>query len=133
MGRSLSVTIVVVATLLGQVDGVAAAPSQTAKTGLCVKIAKRDLKVSDAVVIVGSGDPDRDRRLRDEAIGVQTPTPVAWNSDFWISMWVGDFKEADGETLKEPLPNIDCRALNRQLCRQDECRVRWPRPRRHTK
>lgn len=94
-------------------------PSSAAQaTGLCVLVTGDDLRVKDAVVVVSSGRQALDESRRSDVIGMQTPVPVSWSSDFWTGLTVEDPATSEASANAPP----DCGDLNRQLCGALNCR-----------
>lgn len=61
-----------------------------AAVGMCVLIAKADQQIKEAILIVSSGDPERDKRVLAEVIGEEVPGPADWEDGRWYRFWVGE-------------------------------------------
>jgi hypothetical protein len=59
---------------------------------MCVLIAKADHKIKKAILIVSSGDPERDAKVLADAIGEEVPVPAGWGGDRWFRLWDGDVR-----------------------------------------
>ncbi len=94
----------------------------TGWVGFCTKIANRDLRIREAAIVVSSGDPKQDEKMRREVIGMRTPGPVAWTSDFWASLRVGLPKHQHFPLPDDSIAPLDCSAFNMKLCGLSDCR-----------
>lgn len=93
-----------------------AAPGTQVKqrwVGLCVKVASSNKLVREAVVIQSSGEPELDKRMQEDAVGLRVPvhTPL----ERWTPLRVGPRDTPLSGALAandEPaLPEIDCSRL----------------------
>ena len=97
------------------------------KVGFCVKVGRRDLKITEAVIVAPSGSAAWDAQMKSEVIGMKVPTPVAWTSDFWEWLGVGQPGEERPPNARERerarrIQQIDCSAFNKRLCGLSNCR-----------
>lgn len=91
--------------------------------GLCVLVGRKDLKIHLAEVVAPSSDARWDEQTKQNVLDMQTPIPVAWTSNFWTPLWVGNPEVK----TSAPRPPVDCSKFNRQLCGMDDCRLARPR------
>lgn len=86
--------------------------------GLCVKMSASDRRVSEAVLALSSGDPELDKRMVADVIGL--PVPGHASPEKWMSLRVADSdgRQADAEAEAKaydgaPLPDLACERFER--------------------
>jgi hypothetical protein len=81
-----------------------AAPAQPKPVGVCVRYDPSSSRLSDAVVVVSSGDPQEDAAGRTAALRGSPPVREVYDRD-WFGVWVGE------AVVERPAP--DCTSLER--------------------
>lgn len=77
--------------------------------GLCVKMSASDRRVSEAALALSSGDPELDKRMVADVIGL--PVPGHASPEKWMSLRVADSegRQAEAEAYDgPPFPDLDC-------------------------